>query len=198
MEDVEVGHLLAVGGEHDRAAGDLADRERSATAGVAVELGEHHAVETDAVEEGLGRGDGVLADHRVDDEEHLVGVDGVADVGGLLHQLGIDAETASGVDDDDVVELALGLLQGGAGDADRVATVLDTLGVARLGGEDRHADPLAVHLQLVDRVRALQVAGDEQGRLPCSLSHSASLAASVVFPAPCSPASMMTVGPDLA
>src|SRR4249919_888965 len=50
------------------------------TAGIAVELGEDDAVVPDALLEGEGRGDGVLADHRVDDEEHLVGVDGVTDV----------------------------------------------------------------------------------------------------------------------
>ena len=85
------------------------DRQRGATAGVAVELGEDDAVEADAVEERLRGGDRVLADHRVDDEEDLVGVDGVADVGGLLHQLVVDAEPAGGVDDDDVVELQPGV-----------------------------------------------------------------------------------------
>src|SRR3712207_7348388 len=50
---------------------------RSTTAGVAVELGEHDPAEADAVPEGLGRGHGVLADHRVDDEQRLVGLDGV-------------------------------------------------------------------------------------------------------------------------
>ena len=53
VEDVEVGELLAVRGEHDRLAGDRRDRQRGATAGVAVELGEHHAVVADAVEERL-------------------------------------------------------------------------------------------------------------------------------------------------
>ena len=101
-------------------------------------------------------GDGVLADHRVDDEEHLVGLHGVADVGGLLHQLGVDAEATGGVDDDDVVELALGLLDRGAGDRDRVADA-----VAGLGREDGHADALAVDLELVDGVGALEVGGDQ-------------------------------------
>jgi hypothetical protein len=103
VEDVEVLELLAGGREHDRLAGDLPRRQRGATAGVAVELGEHHAGDADAVAEGLGGGDRVLADHRVDDEQDLVGVDRVADVGGLLHHLGVDAEAAGGVDDDDVV-----------------------------------------------------------------------------------------------
>ena len=136
------------------------DRQRGTTAGVAVELGEHDAVVPDALEEGQRGGDGVLADHRVDDEEHLVGLDGVADVGGLLHQLGVDAEAAGGVDDDDVVQLALGLLDRGAGDRDRVADA-----VAGLGGEDGYADPLAVDLELVDGVGALEVGRHQQRRL---------------------------------
>ena len=76
-----------------------------------------------------------------------------------------------------------------AGDLDRVA---DT--VAGLGREDRYAGPLADDLQLVDGVRALEVGRDQQRLLPCSLSHRASLPASVVLPAPWRPASMITVG----
>ena len=173
--------------------GDRRDRQRRATAGVAVELGEHDAVEADAVEERLRGVDRVLADHRVDDEEHLVGVDGVADVGGLLHQLGVDAEPAGGVDDDHVVQRAPGLLDRRPGHRDRVAHA-----VAGLGGEHRDAGPLADDLELVDRVGPLQVGGDQQRAWPWSLSHRASLAASVVLPAPWRPASMITVGPVFA
>ena len=157
MEGVEVGHLLAAGGEHDRPAGDRADRQRRTATGVAVELGEHHAVEADPVEEGLRGDDRVLTDHRVDDEEHLVGLDGIADVGGLLHEGLVDTEATRGVNDDDVVELALRLLDRGAGDVDGVAAA-----VAGLGGEDGHADALTVDLELLDGVGALQVCRDQQ------------------------------------
>ena len=81
-----------------------------AAAGVAVELGQHHAVEADAVHEGLRGDHRVLADHGVDHEQDLVGADRVPDVGGLLHQLGVDAQPAGGVDDDHVVQLGLGEL----------------------------------------------------------------------------------------
>ena len=74
VEDVEVLELLAGRREQDRHAGDLAHRQRRTTAGVAVELGQHHAGEADAGAEGLGGGHGVLADHRVQDEQGLVGV----------------------------------------------------------------------------------------------------------------------------
>ena len=103
VEDLEVLDLLAGRGEHDRPAGDRGDRQRRATAGVAVELGQDDAGEVDALLERLGRLDRGLADHRVDDEQDLVGLDRRADVGGLLHEVLVDGEAAGGVDDDHVV-----------------------------------------------------------------------------------------------
>ena len=55
VEDVEVVELLAVGREHHRLAGDRRDRQGRAAAGVAVELGEHDAVEADPLAERLAR-----------------------------------------------------------------------------------------------------------------------------------------------
>ena len=160
VEDVEVLELLAVGREHDRLPGHLAHRQRRTTAGVAVELGEDDAGEADAVAERLGGVDGVLADHRVDDEQHFLRIHRGADVRGLLHHLRVDAQPAGGVDEHHVVLLAPGELDRVARDLDRVADP-----VARLGRVGRHAGALADHLQLVHRVRALQVAGDEQRRV---------------------------------
>ena len=149
--------LLAGGREHHLAAGDRRDRQRGAAAGVAVELGEHHAVEADAVEERLRGRDRVLADHRVDDEQDLVGLDRVADVRGLLHHLGVDAEPAGGVDDHDVVQLLPRVLDTPSRDSHRVADA-----VARLRREHGHAGLVADDLQLGHRVGPLQVGGDEQ------------------------------------
>ena len=156
MELLEVPQPFTGGGEHDRPAGDLGDGQRGAAAGVAVELGEHDAGEVDAGEEGLGGGDRVLADHRVDDEEHLVGVHGGADVRGLLHEHLVDAEAAGGVDDDDVVELR-------AGDVHRVRRDLDRIAdaVAGLGCVGEGAGALADDLELVDGIGPLEVGGDE-------------------------------------
>ncbi|BDB43582.1 hypothetical protein IWGMT90018_40280 [Mycobacterium kiyosense] len=121
VEDVEVFELLPGGGEKDWHTGDFTHRQRGATAGVAVQLGQYHAGEADAVAERLGGGDRVLADHRVQDEQHFVGVDGVADGGGLRHQLLVDAQAPRGVDDDEVEVLGLGLGDAGGRDGDRVA-----------------------------------------------------------------------------
>jgi hypothetical protein len=87
VEDLEVLDALAGRGEQDRAAGHVRHRQRGTTAGVAVELGQHDAGEVDAR---LGRPGGLdrrLADHRVDDEQDLVGTDRRADVRGLRHEL---------------------------------------------------------------------------------------------------------------
>ena len=106
-------------------------------------------VKPDAVAERLGGGHRVLTDHRVDHEQGLVGPGRVPDVRGLLHQLGVDAEPAGGVDDDHVVVLLAGVRDAAAGHVDRVADP-----VAGLRGEGRHPGPLADDLQLGDRVRA--------------------------------------------
>lgn len=193
VEGVEVVQLLAVRREHDRLAGDRGDGERGTTAGVTVELRQDDAVEADAVAEGLGRVDRVLTDHRVDDEEDLVRGDDVADVRGLLHHLLVDAEAAGGVHDHDVVDLGLRELHGVLGDLDRVADA-----VARLGGVDGHTGALGDDAELAHGVRALEVGGDQEREWPWSLSHLPSFPASVVLPAPCRPASMITVGGFLA
>ena len=108
VEDLEVLEPFAGRGEQDRLAGHARHRQRRTAAGVAVELGQHHAGEIHALVERLGRLDGVLADHCVDDEQDLVGVHGIADVAGLLHQRFVDAQSAGGIDDDRVVQLLLG------------------------------------------------------------------------------------------
>ena len=72
VEQVEVAELLPRRREDDRAAHHLLHTERGAAAGVAVELGEDHAVEGQRLVEGPGGGHRVLAGHRVDDEERVV------------------------------------------------------------------------------------------------------------------------------
>ena len=72
MEILERVHLLAGAEELDRLAGDGAHRERRAAAAVAVDAGEHDAGDADALVEGLGEVDRVLAGQRVGDQQDLV------------------------------------------------------------------------------------------------------------------------------
>ncbi len=80
-----------------------------------------------------------------------------------------------------------------AGHLDRVADA-----VAGLGRVDLTPARSPSDLQLLDRVGALQVGGDQQRLVALALEPAASFPASVVLPDPCRPASMMTVGGSLA
>ena len=72
VERLELVELLAGTREEDRLADDFLHRQRRATARVAVDLGEDHAVETDRVVERLGDVHRFLTGHRVDDEQRVV------------------------------------------------------------------------------------------------------------------------------
>ena len=72
MEGLEGVGLFAHADELDGLAGDVADGERRAAAGVAVHFGEDDAGEAEAGVEVLRGVDGVLAGHGVGDEENLL------------------------------------------------------------------------------------------------------------------------------
>ena len=136
------------------------DGQRRTTAGVAVELGQHDAVVADAVQEGLRGRHRVLADHRVDDEQDLVRLGGVPDRDGLRHHLRVHAQSAGGVDDDDVLLAAPGLFQRVLRDGHRVADA-----VAGQRRVHRYARALTDDLKLLHRVRPLEVGGDQHRRV---------------------------------
>ena len=157
MELLEGVELLADADELDRLAGDRLDAEGRAAARVAVELGEDHAVNVELGVELVGAVDGVLAGHRVADEEDLLRLRAGLDVEQLRHQLFVNVEAAGGVEDHDVaIRLARGVERAFA-DAGRAAAVL---------GVDRHVELLAEHAQLLDGGGALHVRRDEHGRWP--------------------------------
>ena len=152
VELLELGELLAGGGEGDRAADDLLDRQRGTAAGVAVHLRHDHAVDLERLVERLGGLDGVLTGHGIDDEEGVVGLDRSGDLADLLHHLGVDRQTTGGVDDDDVAAEALRLLEAGRRCPHRIGRV----------GEDGHVDLATERAQLFDGGRTLEVGADEQ------------------------------------
>ena len=141
--------------ELDRGAGDGADRERRAAAGVAVHLGEDDAGDADGVVEGGGGVDGVLAGHRVGDEQDFGRLEAVSEVGDLGHHVLVDVEPAGGVDDD--------------GDGADLAGAIEALGddLARRGVgpavEDLDVELFAERLELIDCGGAIDVGGDQQG-----------------------------------
>ena len=110
VEDIKVLKLLTRGSKLDRAASDLTDRQCRATAGVTIKLRQHHASEVDSIAERLRGGHSVLTNHRVDDKQDFIRVDGVANITRLRHQLLINAQTTCSIDDDDVVLGAAGFI----------------------------------------------------------------------------------------
>jgi len=93
------------------------------------------------------------------------------DHGRLAHHLAVDAQPSGGVDDDDVVELLLGVLDRVLGNHDRIAH-----SVARLRGEASHLRPFGNHLQLLNCVGTLQVGGDQHRGMALFLQPGAKLA----------------------
>ena len=138
----------------DGLAGHLLDAERRATAGVAVELGEDEAGEVEAAVELGGCLDGVLADHRVADEEDVLGLGLGLDLLELTHEGVVEGEAASGVEDDHVAAHVAGLLHGEG---------TELYGLHALDAEDGHGQLSAEGHELVDGGRSVDVSGDQHG-----------------------------------
>ena len=154
VELVDGLHLFARTDEFDGLVHHRADGEGRAAAGVAVQFGEHHAVEVQPVVELLCRVHGVLSRHGVHHEERFVRLYGVLDGGDFLHHLFVHGQSSGGVDDDYVVAFGLGLLDGILRDGHGVLAVR----FAVYG----YADLFAQHFQLFDGGGAVDVAGCQQ------------------------------------
>ena len=150
--------------ELDGGAGDVADGEGGTAAGVAVHFGEDDAGEGEAVVEGRGRVDGVLAGHGVGDEEDLGGVEGGFEVGHLVHEELIDAEAAGGIDDEDVAAEVSGVAEGFFGEAeDGFCSGGRAGGVVELAFIDGGGDGFGDDFELLAGGGAIDVDRDEHG-----------------------------------
>ena len=95
----------------------------------------------------------VLASHRVDDEQALVGFHGAASyLLHLFHEFGVDVQAARGVDDEDVVDAL-------ARSIERVSRVSRRLLLA-VGREKPGADLFRQSLQLQNGRRTADVRAD--------------------------------------
>ena len=169
MELLQGVEVLARADELDRHAGHGLDRQGGAAAGVAVELGHDHAVEFQGLVEGLRAADGVLAGHRVDHQEDLVGTDAAVDLGQLAHQFFVDVQAAGRIEDHHLHAAVLGLLDG---------DLAEGHGVLRgQVGIDGNTKLLAQDLQLLDGRGALQVGRHEHRLAAALLEQLAQLAA---------------------
>ena len=154
MEHVDGLHLLASTDELDRLRHHRANREGCTTAGVAIELREHYAIEIQTVVEFLCRVHSILTRHRVDHEQRLVWMEEVLQALNLVHHLLIDGQTTGGIDDYHVVTFGFSLLQGVFGNRDDVFVLQFRV--------DGNANLFSHHVQLLDSSRAIDVASHEQ------------------------------------
>ena len=102
--------------------------------------------------ERLGNGDCVLPGHRVDDKERVVRVQYLRDLPDLIHQLGVDGESAGRIADDHVATQTSRLSQ---------ACLRNIDGSRRLA-ENGHVDLCTQRSKLLDRRRPLEVGADQK------------------------------------
>ena len=162
VEHLDLIQLFAHAHKFDGLAGDCADGQGRAPSGVAVQLGEHHAVDVQGVVKGLGRVHRVLTDHGVHHQQDLGGLHRRLDASELLHQLLVHVEPSGGVQEHQVVAVLLGVGDSRLGDVHRV-------GLSHL--EHGDVQLLAHHLQLLDGGGAVDVAGTQQGALALLALH---------------------------
>ena len=155
VEQVDGFHLLARTNKLDGLGHHRADTQCGTAAGVAVELGQHHTVEIEAVVEGLGRVDGILSRHGVDDKQGLVGTNMILQTFYLGHHLLVHCQASGGIDEHCVVAFRLGLLEG------VVCYLVDVLVVVL--SIDGHVYLASHHAQLLDGGRTIHVATHQQG-----------------------------------
>jgi len=157
MEHLEVVDALPYPGELDGGAGHLPRRDGGATPGITVQFGEDQAGDIGLIQEPACHVDGILAGHRIQHEQHLVGVGHLADRRQFLHQVFIYLQPPRGVDDD------------------RIEPVRTRPFDGRLDHPGSSRPPVRVHgyayrsaqrLQLINGSRPLQVGGHQQRVLP--------------------------------
>ena len=194
VEGLEGVGLFAGAEELDGRAGDVADGEGGAAAGVAVHLGEDGAGEGEEIVEGLGGVDGVLAGHGVGDEEDFGGVEELFERGHLVHEVGVDLVAAGGVDDEDVAAEVGGFAR--ASLARRRTSAVPW--VARCGVElafvDLGVGGAGYDGELLAGGGAVDVDGDEHGAVAGFFEPCGELAGGGCFAGALRPAMRMTLG----
>ena len=153
--------LFADADELDGLAGDVADGERRAAAGIAVHLCEDHAGQSKTRMKVLRGVDGVLAGHGVGDEEDLLRREELFEALHLGHQFFVDVQAAGGVDDERVAAHDDGFAAGFFGQT------LDKRGAGGLAllvaFVEARLDLLGDDLELLARGGAVDVDRNEHG-----------------------------------
>ena len=152
IERLQRVELLARAHELDRHARDLAHGKRRATTRVAIHLGQDQAGQPDRLVELVGDTHRVLAGHRVHHQQDFLRLRALADGGDLAHQVFVDVQAASGIEDEHGQRLLARPFEAALGDIYRL--------IARWLGIDGDIELLANLLQLLHGGGPLHVGGD--------------------------------------
>ena len=154
MERLQRFGFLADAEEFNRLAGDMANRQRRAAAGVAVHFGQHHAGQRQRFVKGLRGIRRILAGHRIDDKQGFNRINGGVDVLDFVHHRFVNVQTTGGIHQQHVVEFEFRFFQRRIDDIHRL--------LADVRREEIDADLLSKGFQLFDRRRAVNVRGNDQ------------------------------------
>ena len=172
MENIEIILFFTGGGVHDGLAGDFADGQCGTAASITIEFGEHDTGEVDAVAEGFSGSHGILANHGVNNKEHFIRVNGIANVASLRHQCLVNAQTTSSIHDHHIVLGAFCFLNAAARHINGIAVggahvvVVGVNRSARVRRKAGHSGAFRHNLQLLDSTWSLQVTGHKHGGVP--------------------------------
>ena len=155
VEHVEGFHFLACADKFDGFVHHGANTQGCTAAGVAIEFCQDDAIVVQAVVEFLGGIHGVLSRHGINNKERFVGLASLLDGCNLAHQFLVNGQTTSGIDDNRVVSLGLGVLDAFAGDGHGVLALQIHV--------DGHVNLLCQHAKLLNGCGTIDVAGHEQG-----------------------------------
>lgn len=158
VKALEVFGFFADTGVADGDSGDGFHGEGGTAAGISVEFGQDYAGEIDGFVKVLGNVDGFLSEGAVGDEENFVGDDGFAQILNFFDEVFVDLEASGGVEEEGIVAVVLGVLEGVFTDfGDFFVVAFGVKSEGFLSGE---------LFQLVDRGGAVHIAGDEEGAVP--------------------------------
>ncbi len=161
MEGVQCLGFLTHPQELDRLAGDGAHRQRGATTGVSIHLGQDHAGERQRLAKRLRRVGRILTGHGIDHEQGFHRLGDPVQFSDLGHHGLVDRQTARGIHNQHIAETDAGMLHGGASDVHRR--------LLSLAGKEVDADLRRQGLQLLDRRRTIHVGAHHGDRFLVAL-----------------------------
>ena len=125
------------------------DGQDGTTAGVTVQFGQDDSVQLQCLVKGGSAVHGVLTRHAIHNQINLMGLDLTINLFQLSHQLFVDGQSPSRIENDDLGILFLGL-------SHRVSANLHRVGFAFFGVHG-DSDGFTNHMQLVNSCRSLKI-----------------------------------------